>query len=98
MSVRVPRVRPRGEAGDDVELSEEVADDLVGVGFGAQAIELRHDSRQRLLHVADGALGVELTLLIKAALTFGKFFAVEVGKGMEHDFAHLRARVGQEAR
>jgi len=96
--VHVARVGPRGESGDDVELAEEIADDLVSIGFGTETIQLRHDAGQGLLHIADGALGVELALLIEATLTLGKFFAVEIGKGMEDGLADLRARVGQEAR
>ena len=51
---------------------------------------------ERLLDVADRALGVELTLLFEAALAFEEFFAVEIGEGMEDRLAR-RARIGQEA-
>ena len=90
-------IGPGRKAGDDVELSEEAADDLVGVSFGAQAIELRHHLGERFLDIGDGVLGIELALLIEAAFALGKFFAVEIRQGMENGIA-LRARIGQEAR
>ena len=97
MSVNVPWVGPGGKPGDDVELSEEVADHLVGIGLGTEPIELRHDARKSALDIADCPLGIELALLLETALALGKFFAVEVGKGMQNGLTHGRASVGQEA-
>jgi hypothetical protein len=77
-------------------LSEKAADDLVCVSFGAQSIELRHYLRQRAFSIGNGTFREELTLLLEAALTFHKFFTVEVRDGME-DRVALRAGVGQEA-
>lgn len=75
----VSGVGPGGKAGDNVELSEEAADDLVGISCGAQAIELRHHFRQRFFDVGNGAVRVVLALLFEAAFALGKFFEVEVG-------------------
>jgi len=94
--VNVSGVGPGGKAGDDVELSEEAADNLVGVSGGAEAIELRHHLGERFLDVGDGAFRVELTLLIEAAFALRKFFAIEIGDGMESRIAP-RASIGQEA-
>jgi len=77
-------------------LSQKAADDLVCVSFGAQSIELRHHLRQRAFGIGNGAFREELALLLEAALTFHKFFTVEVRNGMEDRIA-LRAGVGQEA-
>ena len=41
-SVNVSGIGPGRKACDDVELSEKPADDLIGVSFGAESIELRH--------------------------------------------------------
>jgi len=94
--VNLSGVGPGGKTGDDVELAEKLADDLVGVTFGAETIELRHHLGERFLDVGDGALGVVLALLIEAAFALGKFFAVEIRNGMENWIA-LRASIGQEA-
>jgi hypothetical protein len=94
--VNVSRVAPGREAGNDVELSEELADDLVGVGFGAEVVDLGHDLGEGFLGVGNGPLRVELPLLVKAALTLDELFPIETGKGMENRFA-LRTRIGQEA-
>ena len=61
-------IGPGGKPGDDVELSEELADDLVGVGFGAESIELSNDFYQCLLDVVNRALRVKLALLLQIAL------------------------------
>jgi hypothetical protein len=77
-------------------LSEKAADDLIGVGFGAQSIKLRHDLCQRALGVRNGTFGEELALLFETAFAFHKFFEIEVRDGMKSRIA-LRAGVGQEA-
>jgi hypothetical protein len=77
-------------------LSEEFADDLIGVGFGAEEVELSHDFQERLLDVMYGPFGVVLPLLLQALLALEKFFAVEIGHGVENRFA-MGTRIGQEA-
>ena len=97
MSVNVPWVGPGGKPGDDVELSEKVAHHFVGIGLGTQPIELRHDAGKGTFDIADRPLGIKLTLLLETALALGKFFAVEIGKGMQDALTHRGASVGQEA-
>jgi hypothetical protein len=94
--VNLSGVGPGGKAGDDVELAEKAADDLVGVSAGAQTIELRHHFGERFLDVGNGAFRVVLTLLIEAAFALHKFFTIEIRNGMESGIA-LRASIGQEA-
>ena len=89
-------IGPGRKPGYHVELSEEAADDLIGVSFGTQPIELGHDFHERLFDVADGALRVEFALLLQAPLTLQEFFAVETRERMEYRFARW-ARIGQEA-
>ena len=86
-------IGPGGEPGDDVELSEEPADDLVGVSLGAQPIELGHDLDERLLDVADRVLRVVLALLFETALALEEFFAVEICDRMEDRLAGGRESV-----
>ena len=76
---------------------EEAADDLIGVGGGAEVVELIQNLSERLFDIADGAFRVVLTLLFQTALTFQKLFSVEIGTGMKDRIA-LGARIGQEAR
>jgi hypothetical protein len=92
----VSGIGPGGKSGDDVELSEEFADDLVSVVFGAEPVELSDDFQKSLLDIVYRSLGEELALLFETALTLQKFFAVEVGEGMEARLTR-RARIGQEA-
>ena len=83
-------IGPGRKAGNNVELSQEAADDLIRVSLGAESIELRHHLGEGPLDVGNGALGVVLTLLFEAAFTLGKFFAVEVRDRMKSGIA-LRA-------
>ena len=55
-------IGPAGEAGDRVELSEQLPHQLVGVVLRAELFELAEDARQRLVGIGDGALGEVLTL------------------------------------
>jgi hypothetical protein len=93
----VPGIGPTLWTGDDIELVEEAADDLIGVGGGAEVVELVQDFSEGLFDVADGAFRVVLTLLFETALTLQKLFPVEIGTGTKNGIA-LGARVGQEAR
>ena len=70
------------KAGSSVELPEKAADYFVRVSVGAQSIELRQHPCERLLHLADGVLGKELTLLIETTLALEKFLPVEAGEGV----------------
>lgn len=82
--MHLPGIGPRRESRDDVELSQEPTDDFVGICLGAQAIELRHDLHEGLLHISDRMLRVVLTLLIETALALDEFFAVEIVYGVNH--------------
>lgn len=81
--MHLPRIGPGGESGHDVELSKEPTHDLIGVGLGAQSIELGHDLDESLFHVSNRVLGVVLTLLVQTALALDEFFPVEVGDRTE---------------
>jgi hypothetical protein len=89
-------ISPGREPGYDVELAEEAADNLVGIGLGAQSIQFAHHLHERLLDIVNGILRIVLALLFEAALALDEFLAVEIGKGMENLIV-LRPRVGQEA-
>ena len=56
VSVDVPGIGPGGKPGDDVELSEELADHFVGVVFGAEPVELANHFQERLLDVVNRPL------------------------------------------
>jgi len=79
VSVDVSGIGPGGKPGDNVELSEEFADHFVSVVFRAESVELANDFQERLLHIVNCPLREELALLLETALTFQKFFAVEIG-------------------
>ena len=74
----MPWVGPGREARHDVELTKQATDHLVGLGFGAKALELSHDAGQSDLDVTDGAFGIELALRVKATLTLEEFFPIEI--------------------
>lgn len=82
--MHLPGIGPRRESRDDVELSQKPTDDFVGICLGAQAIELRHDLHEGLLHISDGVFRVVLTLLIETALALDEFFAIEILYGVNH--------------
>ena len=77
----VLRVGPGRQAGEQIELAQQAANDLLGVSLAAELIELVHDARQRSLHVENRALGVVLALILKALSMFEEFFAIEIGQG-----------------
>lgn len=95
--MHLPGVRPGGQAGHHVELAKDLSDHLVGVRFGAQAIELRHHPVERLLDFADRPVRVKPPLLLQTLLTAEKLFAVKRGKGIETGLA-LCGLVGEKAR
>lgn len=85
-------IGPCRQPRNDVELSEEAADDFVGVSLGTQAIELRHDFEESLLHISNRVLRVVLTLLVQTALTLDEFFAIEILHGVDDRFWQARIR------
>jgi len=76
--VNVSGVRPSRLSGDNVKLSEKLAENLIRVGLGAEIIELREHFGQRAFRVDDGVFGEELALLLEATPAFDELFAVEV--------------------
>lgn len=93
----MPGIGPGREPGDDIELAKDLPDDLVGIACGAEVIELRHHFRERLFHIADGALRVELPLLLETALTANEFLTVEIRDGMQNGLAG-GPRIDQQVR
>lgn len=73
----MPGIRPRGEPGHEIELSEDVAHNAIGFAIGAELIELGHDFAERGLDIADRALRVVLALSIETPLTTHELFAIE---------------------
>jgi hypothetical protein len=71
-------IGPGGQPGDNVELPEEPADDLVGIGLGTEAVELTNDFHEGLLDVVNRALRIELALLFQAALSLDELFTVKI--------------------
>lgn len=65
-------------SGDNVKLSEKLAENLIRVGLGAEVVELREHLGQRALCVDDGVFGEELALLLEATPALDELFAVEV--------------------
>lgn len=82
--MNLSRVGPGGEAGQDIELAKQAADDLIGVSSDAELVDLGHHSGQRALNVFDGLLRIMLALAFQAALTAHEFFTIETGKGMKN--------------
>lgn len=76
--MNLPRVGPDRKAGEHVKLPKKFADDAIGVAFGAEPIQLRHDPGQRPLYFADDIFRVELTLRVETPLTLEELFAIEV--------------------
>ena len=76
-SVHLPGIGPGRESRHQVELPKHVADDAIGLTFGAQLIELRHHLIERGFDIADGALRVVLALSVKTPLTADELFSIK---------------------
>ena len=74
----MPGIGPGGTPGHEIELLEQMAYDLIGLVLFTQLVELRHHLRERLLDIADGALGIVLTLRVKTTLTTYELFSVKI--------------------
>ena len=85
--IDVAGIGPGGKPGDDVELPEELANDLVGVFHGAEAIELSDDFHQRLLDIMNRTFRIELALRFEALLALHELFPIEIGYGMNDGLA-----------
>ena len=96
VSVDLLGVRPRRQACDEVELSQEATYDLVDVIFRAELLELSNDAGERGVNFGDRVLGVVLTLPLEAPLMFDELFPIESGAtrdGMHARWPGLSARV-----
>ena len=88
MSVDLLGVRPRRQACDEVELSQEATYDLVDVILRAELLELSNDAGERGVDFGDRVLGIVLTLPLEAPLMFDELFAIE--SGATRDGRHAR--------
>ena len=96
MSVDLLGVRPRRQACDEVELSQEATYDLVDVILRAQLLELSNDAGERGVDFGNRVLGIVLTLPLEAPLMFDELLAIESGAtrdGMHARWPGLFARV-----
>ena len=80
LSVKVPRVRPARQAGDEIELPKQLAHHLVRVFLRAEVLELIQNSRDGAVGIGDRALGVVLTLPRKTLAVLEELLAIEVGQ------------------
>src|SRR3954469_25656930 len=78
--VDVLRIRPAGEPGHDVELSEQAAHHHVRVLLDGEMVELRKNAAEGFFGFGDGAARVVLALLLKTTLVLHEFFPVELGQ------------------
>ena len=71
---------PRGQAGDEIELAEELAHHRAGILALAKLLELPHHARERIFGLRDRNLGVVLTLPLETPMMFEKLFTEEIGE------------------
>jgi hypothetical protein len=95
--VDVPGIGPDRQAGEYVELAEQLAHDLIPITLRAQPIQFRHDTRESPLDFADGVFRVELAMGFEVLLAAHELFAVEVQQGM-NDYRALGWGVVEKAR
>lgn len=88
MSVDLLGVRPRRQACDEVELSQEATDDLIDVILRAELLELSNDTGERGVDFGDRVLGIVLTLPLEAPLMFDELFPIK--SGATRDVMHAR--------
>jgi len=75
--VNFVRIRPAGQACDDVEFPEELGN-LFGVDLFGKAVGFGNDSEEGGFNVIDGLGAVVLTLRLKAFVMFHEFFSIEL--------------------
>jgi hypothetical protein len=78
-SVVVFGIRPAREAGHEVELAEQTADNVIAITTLADMIEFREGLREGGFDFGDGVLGIAFTLLLKLAFVLQELFTIEVG-------------------
>jgi hypothetical protein len=75
------RIRPVGEAGDEIELAEETADHMIAVAAATDVIELGQRLRQGRFGLREGVLGIVFTLGLKALFVLQELLPIEVSSG-----------------
>lgn len=73
-------IRPAGEAGDCVELFEELAQQLVCVVLRTQLLEVSEHESQCVIRIGDRTLREVLTLLPETFPVSDELLSVEVGR------------------
>jgi hypothetical protein len=94
------RFSPRGQAGDGIELAQELAHHRAGVLALAELLELPHHARERVFGLRNRDLGVVLTLPLETLMMFEKFFPEEIGQTLARWPQHwgsLTLTVGRQA-
>ena len=86
--MKLVRLSPRGQLGDEIELPEQLAHHLAGIVALTQLLELPHDPRQGFFRLRDGAIGVVLALAFQALMMLEELFAEEIRKTLAGGLAH----------
>jgi len=76
--MKLTRLGPDGELGDQIELAEQLAHHLTGVIALAQLLELLHDARQGLFRLRDRAIGVILALPLETLMMLEELLPEEL--------------------
>jgi hypothetical protein len=76
-------VRPIGvgKAGDEIELAEEAADDIIAIAAITDVIELRQRLGQGRFRLGECMFRVVFTLGLKASFVLQELLPIEVGSG-----------------
>ena len=94
------RFSPGGQAGDEIELAQELAHHRAGVLALAELLELPHHARERIFGLRDRNLGVVLTLPLETLMMFEELFPEEIGQTLARWPQHrgsLTLTVGRQA-
>lgn len=75
------RIGPAREAGHEIELAQQAADDMIAIATLADMIEFREGLGEGGFDFGDGVLGKALALLLKLAFVLQELLAIEVGTG-----------------
>src|SRR5689334_15621219 len=77
-SVKLGRIRPAGKAGQRVELSKQLAHQLVRVIFGAKLLEMSKHECERAIGISDRSLGKILALFVETFAMSNELFPIEL--------------------
>src|SRR3954466_15279694 len=78
-SVKLCGIRPAREAGDGVELFQQLAHDLRGIIFCAELVQMAKHQRERMIGVRDRTFREILSLLLETFAMAIELLAIEVG-------------------